>query len=56
MEEKKKKNVGYFENNCFTEEAFLAVKFSKIQLDVYYRQLLRRIQKYSSRIKVKHGQ
>ena len=48
--------VGYFENNCLTEEAFLAVTFSKIQLDVYYRQLLRRIQKYSSRAQVKHAQ
>lgn len=48
--------VGYFENNCLTEEAFLAVKFSKIQPDVYYRQLLRRIQKYSSRAQVKHAQ
>ena len=48
--------VGYFENNCLTEETFLAVKFSKIQLDVYYRQLLRRIQKYSSRAQVKHAQ
>ena len=48
--------VGYFENNSLTEEAFLAVKFSKIQLDVYYRQLLRRIQKYSSRAQVKHAQ
>ena len=48
--------AGYFENNCLTEEDFLAVKFSKIQLDVYYRQLLRRIQKYSSGIKVKHTQ
>ena len=48
--------IGYFENNCLTEEVFLAVKFSKIQLDVYHRQLLRRIQKYNSRIQVKHAQ
>ena len=32
--------IGYFENNCLTEEVFLAAKFSKIQLDVYHRQLL----------------
>ena len=48
--------VGYFGNNCLTEEAFLVEKFSKIQLDVCYRQLLRRIQKYSSRAQVKHTQ
>ena len=48
--------VGYFENNCLTEEAFLALRVSKIRLDVYYRQLLRGIQKYRSRAQVKHAQ
>lgn len=48
--------TGLFENNCLTEEVFLSVNFSKIQLDVYHQQLLRRIQKYNSRIQVKYAQ
>ena len=48
--------IGYFENNFLTKEVFLPVNFSKIQLDVHHQQLLRRIQKYNSRIQVKYAQ